>query len=309
MEKILITGASGFVGSYLSRFLLDKGYSVTGLGTSKTHSLSREYPSFQWISSDTTQEGEWQSHAAEADVIVNLAGRSIFKYWTPKYKQAILDSRIKTTRNIVNAMAKGKPRKLLTTSAVGIYGDRGDELLTEDAARGKGFLAHVCRDWEAIGAQAREKGVLTSIMRFGVVLGKNGGALATMLPAYKIFAGGPLGKGNQWFPWIHIRDLAGAVEFLAEKEDLEGIFNFTGPKPVRQKEFAQALGRSLHRPSFMPTPSFVIKTVMGELGTSLLQSQRALPRNLEQAGYRFLFQDVDAALSDIFDSSLGENGL
>lgn len=309
MEKILITGASGFVGGNLSRFFLDKGYSVTGLGTSKTHPLSGDYPQFNWVSADTTREGEWQSHVASSDIVINLAGRNIFKYWTKNYKQAIHDSRIKTTRNIVNAMEKGKPQQLLTTSAVGIYGDCGDDLLTEDIGPGKGFLADVCQEWEKIGTQAREKDVKTAVMRFGVVLGKNGGALAAMLPAFKFFAGGPLGSGRQWFPWIHMRDLAGAVEFIIQGEDRDGVFNFTGPDPVRQKDFARALGRALNRPAFMPAPSFIIKTVMGELGDSLLQSQRAIPRNLEQAGYGFLFRDAESALSDIFRSSPGENGL
>ncbi|WP_022663959.1 TIGR01777 family oxidoreductase [Desulfospira joergensenii] len=309
MEKVLITGASGFVGQYLSRIFLDRGYSVTGLGTSKTHFLSEESPQFTWVSADTTLEGEWQAHAAGADIIINLAGRSIFKYWTPKYKQAIHDSRIKTTQNIVSALEKGQTRKLLTTSAVGIYGDCGDDLLTEETAPGTGFLADVCRNWEGAGIQAREKGVKTAVMRFGVVLGKNGGALATMLPAFKFFAGGPLGGGRQWFPWIHMKDLAVAVAFIIEEKELEGVFNFTGPRPVRQKEFARSLGRVLNRPAFMPAPAFVVKTIMGELGASLLQSQRARPGNLEEAGYEFLFQDVESALADILDKRFRENGL
>lgn len=309
METILITGASGFVGQYLSRFLLDRGYSVTGLGTSGNHPLSRESSRFCWISADTTREGSWQSHVADSDIIINLAGRSIFKYWTKNYKRMIHDSRIKTTRNIVNALEKGKTRKLLTTSAVGIYGDRGDELLTETAVPGQGFLAEVCREWETAGNEAGQKGVKTAVMRFGVVLGKNGGALATMVPAFQFFAGGPLGNGRQWFPWIHIRDLAGAVEFIMNHQDLEGVFNFAGPEPVRQKEFACSLGRVLNRPSFLPAPAFVVRTVMGELGASLLQSQRALPENLAQAGYGFVFPDAISALSDIFRPSSGENGL
>ncbi len=299
MEKILITGASGFVGRYLARIFLEKGNEVTGLGTSGDHVLSDEFPRFKWICADTTLEGDWQDHVAGSDIIINLAGRTIFKRWTQTYKQAIYDSRIKTTENLVSAVERGKTRKLLTTSAVGIYGDGADEILTEDRPPGTGFLADVCRDWERAGQKARDKDVKTAVMRFGVVLGQGGGALGTMLPAFRFFVGGPLGTGSQWFPWIHIKDLAGAVEFLIENKEMEGVFNFTGPNPIPQKVFAKSLGRVLGRPAFLPAPSFAVKAAMGELGASLLQSQRALPRQLEDSGYEFMFRDADLALGDI----------
>lgn len=300
MKRILITGASGFIGKALAGIFLSQGHHVTGMGTSKSHPFLIEFQEFEWISSDTTLEGPWQSHVAQADIIINLAGRNIFRYWTKKYKQAIYDSRILTTRNIVNAIESGKTQKLLTTSAAGIYGDGKDNVLTEKNKPGTGFLADVCTDWEKEGLKAREKGVRVAIMRFGVVLG-NEGALSLMLPAFKMFAGGPVGDGSQWFPWIHINDLVHAVKFIMENEHLEGIFNFTEPMPVRQKEFAKALGRALHRPAFFPAPAFIVKTVMGELGSALLQSQRTIPENLMQAGYSFLFPDLDTALADIFE--------
>ncbi|MCK5350581.1 MAG: TIGR01777 family oxidoreductase, partial [Desulfobacula sp.] len=255
MEKMLITGASGFIGKKLARLFLSKGYLVTGLGTSMTHPFSAQFQEFDWISADTTVEGKWQERVAGSDIIINLAGRNIFRYWTKKYKQAIYDSRILTTRHIVNAMEKGKPQKLLTTSAVGIYGDCKDDLLTEKRLPGKNFLANVCADWEKEGLKAKEKGVSVAVMRFGVVLG-DGGALSLMTPAFKYFAGGPLGGGQHWFPWIHVRDLEKAIEFIVENKESDGVFNFTGPTPVRQKQFARALGRVLRRPAFMPAPSF-----------------------------------------------------
>ncbi|MCK5543372.1 MAG: TIGR01777 family oxidoreductase [Desulfobacterales bacterium] len=295
--KVLITGASGFIGKRLARCFLLNGYHVVGIGTSPSHPFSREFKEFEWVSSDTTIEGAWQNHIPGSDIIINLAGRNIFRYWTKKYKKAIYDSRILTTRHIVNAIEKGKTQKLLTTSAVGIYGDCQEALLTEERALGNDFLAKVCRDWEKEGIKAREKKVKVAVMRFGVVLG-HGGALSLMTPAFKLFVGGPLGNGQHWFPWIHIADLEKAVEFIVENQPLEGIFNFTGPGLVRQKEFARALGRTLNRPAFMPAPSFMIKAIMGELGSSLLHSQRAVPKNLIDSGYPFLFLDVDSALKE-----------
>ncbi|MCG8619056.1 MAG: TIGR01777 family oxidoreductase [Desulfobacterales bacterium] len=298
MKTILITGASGFVGSHLSRYLLENGYAVIGLGTSARHRLTAFSDNFTWVSTDTTQGGSWQSHVPSADIIINLAGRSIFKPWTRTYKQAIYDSRVRTTRNLVDAMGEAWSGQLLSTSAVGFYGDRGDTLVSETDPCGKDFLAEVCRDWEGAASAAVEKGARVSIMRFGVVLG-DGGALSVMGTAFKSFVGGPLGTGQQWFPWIHISDLIEAVDFLISGNH-DGKFNFSGPSPIRQKAFAKALGRALGRPAIMPAPAFMVKTVMGELGASLLQSQKAQPDGLNGLGYRFRYPDAAAALADIY---------
>jgi uncharacterized protein len=298
METVLITGASGFIGKRLAKLFLLKGHHVTGLGTSENHPFLFQFPEFEWISADTAIEGEWQDRVAKSDIIINLAGRNIFHYWTKKYKKAIYNSRILTTRNLVNAIKKGKTKKFLTTSAVGIYGDCKEELLTEERASGKSFLADVCVDWEKEAQLAKEKDVKVAAMRFGVVLG-DGGALSMMTQAFKLFAGGPLGSGQHWFPWIHIKDIEKAVEFLIDNKELEGDFNFVAPGLIRQKQFAKALGKALNRPAFMPAPSFVIKTIMGELGNALLESQKAVPEGLAHAGYNFLFEDVDSALKDI----------
>lgn len=300
MKKILITGASGFIGDKLARFFLTKGHPVVGLGTSKSHPLSKLFPEFEWVSADTTLAGDWQAHVKTADILINLAGRNIFRYWTKKYKQAIYDSRIFTTRNLVNAIAPGSRQTLLTTSAVGIYGDRGEDELTEASSPGNGFLARVCTDWEKEGLRAREKGARVAIMRFGVVLGDKG-ALSLMAPAFRMFAGGPLGNGNHWFPWIHIYDLIQAAWFILENETMEGIFNFTGKDPVRQKDFAKALGRALKRPALIPAPAFMVRAIMGELGSALLESQKAIPRHLLDTGYLFKFADVGSALEDVFN--------
>ncbi|MBU1196849.1 MAG: TIGR01777 family oxidoreductase [Proteobacteria bacterium] len=299
MKNIMITGASGFIGKNLSRYLLLKNYHVSGVGTSKNHPFSKEFMNFEWISADTTVQGDWQEKIDQADTIINLTGKSIFSYWTPKYKQDIYNSRILTTRHIVQAIKNGTGKQLLSASAVGIYGHCGDALLNEDSEPGEDFLAHVCRDWENEALKAKDKNVRVSILRLGVVLG-NGGALSTMVPAFKFFAGGPLGSGKQWFPWVHIKDLEQAVEFIIEEQDLAGVFNLVGPQPVQQKQLAKSLGRALNRPAFMPAPACVIRLFMGELGKSLLQSQKVVPTRLIQSGCDFEFKTVEDALKDIF---------
>ena len=298
MKTILITGASGFVGTYLSEILLEQGHTVIGLGTSTRHPFESDGSNFTWVSADTSEPGPWQDHVEQADIIVNLAGRSIFKPWTKAYKREIYDSRVKTTGNLVAAMDNTWEGQLFSTSAAGFYGDRGDAVVSETDPCGKDFLAQVCRDWEDEAFRAEDKGADVSVMRFGVVLGR-GGALDVMGKAYKSFVGGPLGSGKQWFPWIHIRDLARAFLFLMEEKH-SGIFNFTGPTALRQKEFSKALGQALNRPSFMPAPAFMVKTVMGELGASLLQGQRVLPDRLLALGFTFRHPDVHGALDRIY---------
>lgn len=301
MKNIMIAGASGFIGTILATRFLQTQNRVVGLGTSPSHPLIRENDRFSWVSADTTGTGKWQESVGKADIIINLTGRSIFSYWTGNYKKVIHDSRVLTTNNIVDALGEDKDQVLLNASAVGLYGDGGDDTLTEDRPAGRGFLAGVCRDWEKTAKRAQEKGARVAMMRFGIVLGR-GGALDKMVPAFKMFAGGPLGGGRHWFPWIHIDDLVRALEFILDNPDLCGEFNFTGPEPIRQKAFAAALGDCLNRPSIMPAPGFIIRLVMGELGEALLQSQKAVPDHLLKSGFEFRFPGIRAALTDILKS-------
>ena len=299
MEKILVSGASGFVGRYLVETFLETGHDVTGLGTSPTHPFTHRYDNFSWICADTREPGEWQEAVSKADWVINLAGRSIFQYWTRAHKENIRDSRVLTTKNIVDAIGEGAV--LLSASAVGYYGEGRDEELTEDGACGKDFLSTVCLEWENEALMAQDKGVRLCIMRFGVVLGQ-GGALAIMAPMFKSFMGGPLGNGLQWFPWIHLLDLERGAHFLLENEGAAGVYNFTAPQLVRQREFSREMGRALKRPAFLPAPGFMVKTVMGELGASLLTGQKAPPKRLLDTGFEFRYPTLRSALNQVYNS-------
>lgn len=304
MENILITGASGFVGTLLSERLLSSGYRVTGIGRSGYHPLSDRYDNFTWVSADTSGRGAWQDFAASSDAVVNLAGRSIFGRWTKKYKKAIYDSRIETTRNVVDAIDPGLSVRLVNASAVGYYGDRADETLTEEKEPGSGFLSTVSVDWEKEALKAEEKSASVAIMRFGVVLGR-GGALSKMLPAFRAGAGGPLAGGHHWMAWIHMADLLSGAVFLLENPLLSGSFNFTAPGIVRQKEFAAELGKKLNRPAFLPMPGFAVGLMLGELGDALTQSQYAVPHKLESEGFVFDFPELGGAFRDILVNRTG----
>jgi uncharacterized protein (TIGR01777 family) len=298
--KIFITGGTGFVGSFLIPFLIEQGHDITTIGTSGTHKLEGR-KNFQYISADTTEKGKWQDELENKDAVINLAGINILKYWTKKYKNQIYDSRILTTRNIVDALPAGKNIVLCSTSAAGYYGNKGDEVLTEKASPGSDFLARVCIDWEKEAYKAREKGARVAITRFGVVLGRKGGALAKMIPAFRFFTGGPLGGGMQWFPWIHAKDLASVFAYILDNRDMDGPINTCAPEPVRNRKFAKTLGRVLHRPSFLPAPAMIIRLVMGEMGASLMNSQRAVPEKLTEHGFCFQYPDVESALRDIIE--------
>jgi uncharacterized protein (TIGR01777 family) len=296
--KVVITGGSGFVGTHLCRHLLSAGHKVTAIGNRQRYHLI-DHDRFAYVSADTTRPGDWQQVITKADLIFNLAGRTIFKRWTKRYKQHIYDSRILTTRYVVDALSASFQSVLVSTSAVGYYGHCGDTELTEASPPGKDFLAKVAMDWEAEAKAARKKGARVAIARFGIVLESDGGALARMIPAFKSFVGGPLGNGKQWFPWIHMQDMVAALAYLASGADLTGPFNLCAPNPVSNAMMAAALGKALGRPAGMPAPAFMLKMVVGELAGVLLGSQRALPSSLLASGFRFQFPEIDTALANL----------
>lgn len=297
-RKIFITGGTGFVGVNLSRYLLGKNQQVVATGMSKGHPLSGQ-PNFQYVSADTSKKGKWQDQVPEADIIINLAGRNIFHFWTQAYKNQIYESRIHTTRNLVDALPDQTDILFFSASAAGYYGSQADQILTENQKPGRDFLAKVCVDWEKEAFEAQQKGARVVTMRFGVVMGPDGGALKKMIPAYKLFVGGPLSNGRQWFPWIHIQDLMAAVSFIIEKPEINGPVNFTAPGTIQNHAFSKALGRALKKPSFFKTPGFMIRLLMGELGEAFLASQRVIPQKLEKHGFSFIYPDIDAALSTL----------
>jgi len=298
--KVFITGGTGFVGTNLTRALLGKGHDVTVLSRSDKRRPSLAAQA-RLVVGDPTRPGPWQEEVPEHDVLINLAGESIFSRWNEEYKRRLRESRMLTTRNLVDAIPAGggAVKHLLSTSGVGYYGFTGDEELGEDAYPGTDFMATLAQDWEAEALKAGDKGVRVVVTRFGVVLGKDGGALEQMVRPFRFFVGGPIGSGKQWFSWIHVEDLCRAALFVIEHPEISGPVNFCSPNPVRNADLARAIGEALHRPSFMPAPGFALKIVLGEFGSVILKGQRAVPKILEKHGFRFNYGRIEDALKNL----------
>jgi len=300
--RIFITGGTGFVGSSLTRALAGRGHQVTVLD--RTIKGGQDFPSgVSFIETDSSAPGPWQDEAARHDVLINLAGASIFSRWNEKTKDAIYRSRIETTKNLVAAVSRSPSAaavRLFSTSAVGYYGFREDEDVTEEATPGGDFLASVAKDWEAAAGRAAKYGAGVVVCRFGIVLGRRGGALQQMLPIYRAWLGAPLGNGRQWFPWVHEQDLVDIFLFLIDRPDAAGPFNCSAPHPVRNSEMTKAVGRALGVPTLpIGVPGFVMRIVLGEFGSVLLKGQKVLPKRLGELGYRFRFPTIDEALADL----------
>lgn len=301
--KILMTGATGFIGPNLSARLVREGHEVTVLMRS-VENPKGPASGVTFLTGDPTVRGKWQEAIRDHDAVINLAGASIFSRWTEKLKRAIRESRVSTTRNIVEAIGPEQAGHftLFSASAVGYYGFHEDEELSEDAPPGDDFLAGVAVDWEGEALRAREKSARVVITRFGIVMGKGGGALGEMIPMFKLFLGGPIGNGRQWFSWVHMDDLTEAFIFLLKHPDIAGPVNVCSPFPVRNGEFARALGKVLHRPAFMPAPAFMIRLILGEFGSVILKGQRVIPRRLLDSGFAFQYPRIEAALANIVGS-------
>jgi uncharacterized protein (TIGR01777 family) len=285
--KVLLTGATGFVGSALSRRLESAGHVVLPVSR-------RPGARYDW-SDDGLARG-----VREADAVVHLAGENLFdKRWTRKQKQILGSSRVDPTRRLAALVAERRPSCLISASAIGYYGASEQARFDEAAAGGAGFLAGLCRDWEAATGAAPAAGVRTAIVRLGVVLGPGGGALAKMMLPFKLGIGGPLGSGRQWVSWVHIDDLTSLIEFLLTRPDLSGVFNATAPAPVTMTQLARALGRALHRPALMPVPAPMLRLALGEVADVLLTGQYVEPRRATEAGFTFRFTDVESALRDV----------
>ncbi len=296
-----MTGGTGFVGTYLAGQLIREGHKVTILTPSLT-GAELKMEGLTYLAGNPTIKGPWQESVRAHDVIINLAGASIFSRWTEAQKKILLSSRIDTTRHLVEALPNdSKHITFFSTSAVGYYGFHEDEELTESSPAGDDFLAHLARDWEVEALRAQTKGARVILTRFGIVLGKNGGALGQMIPLFKYFIGGPLGSGRQWFSWVHMADLAQAFIFLLAHKEISGAINLCSPNPVRNKDLGKAIGKVLHRPSFLPAPGFMIELILGEFGSVLLRGQRVIPRRLLDASFKFRYPDIEAALKSVIE--------
>jgi uncharacterized protein (TIGR01777 family) len=288
-------GGTGFVGVSLANRLRARGDEVTVLG----HAAGRPRgldAAVEVLVADATVAGAWQRRLAAHETVVNLAGAPIFTRWSAASKRVIRESRLLTTRNVVDALPAGGGVTLLSTSAVGYYGFRGDEWLDEDARPGDDFLARLCVEWEGEARRAGERGARVVIARFGIVLGPGGGVLGQMAPLFRAFLGGRLGSGDQWFSWIHVEDLLAALEFLAGRPQSSGAYNLTAPEPVTNRALTRELGRVLHRPTLLPAPAFAVRLALGEFGDVLLRGQRVQPRRLLAEGFRFAHPAFAAAL-------------
>ncbi|MBD3414542.1 MAG: TIGR01777 family protein [Candidatus Aminicenantes bacterium] len=298
--KILITGGTGFVGTQISSRLTQVGHKCTVLTRSPEKSKEGA-AEISFLQGDPTKKGPWQDQVQKHEAVINLAGASIFRKWTPEHKNAIMESRVKTTRSIVDAIPSGpqNPLTLFSASAVGYYGFCGDEILTEASHPGDDFLARVTQQWEKEAFKAEDKGARVVVTRFGIVLGDKGGALGQMIPLFKKFIGGPIGSGKQWFSWVHMKDLCEAFVFLTRHPEIRGPVNVCSPHPVRNKELAKNLGKVLKKPSFLPAPGFLVKAVLGEFGSVVLKGQRVMPGQLMDKDFQFQYECIDEALRDI----------
>jgi uncharacterized protein (TIGR01777 family) len=303
--KVIITGGSGLIGRALTHDLLSGGHQVQILSRNpkKAKGIPAGAEVLEW---DGKTAAGWGNQADGAEAIVNLAGASIDGRWTESYKQQIRQSRVDAGRAVVAAIkaAGQKPKVLIQASAVGFYGPRKDEVVTEESAAGYDFLASVCRDWEDSSKEAEAEGVRRVVIRTGIVLSTQGGALARLLPIFKLGGGGPVGSGQQYYPWIHILDEVNAIRFLMDTPYTQGVYNLTAPNPVPNKDFSRALGRAMNRPAIAPAPAIAMKLAFGEMSTIILDGQRAIPQKLEQAGYSFRFSEPEAAFRHLLYSGM-----
>ncbi len=292
--KILITGASGLVGTELQKSFAAKGYQMLLASRSEP----KDDKQIQW----SIEEGFTDPEKLEGiDAVVHLAGESVSGglRWTDEKKKAIRDSRVLGTRNVVDAISKlkNKPKVFVASSAIGFYGERGDEEVTESMAAGDNFLAEVCKQWEAESRRAEDAGIRTVLLRTGIVLSKDGGALGTMLTPFKLGVGGVVGSGKQWMSWISMEDEIAIINFVIENETIRGAVNAVSPNPVTNQEFTKTLGEVLYRPTFLPLPEFAVSMVFGEMGDALLlASTKVIPKRLTDAGFEFKYPDLKPAI-------------
>ena len=304
--KILITGGTGVIGRALTAELTQSNHQVTVFTRNPQRSVSGAQTT-QW---DLDELESWLPQIEKVDAVVHLAGENLAgegffpTRWTLERKQRIVDSRIKTGRALVTAIqqAKHKPQVFIQASAIGYYGPHGDEILTESDKPGGDFLSQTCVEWENATKSIEPLGVRRAVIRTGIVLTPDSGALARLLLPYKLFVGGPFGNGKQWYSWIHIADEVAAIRYLIENRAAVGNFNLTAPNPLPNRDFGKKLGKVLKRPSLIPIPGFVLNALFGEVATVVVDGQRVVPERLQELGYKFKYPELEPALRDLLVS-------
>ena len=301
-KRLLITGGSGFIGSYLVPVLLDHRYEVTVL-TRNPDKTEKQFNNRVTVTDYDMEQLDLLDDQQGFDVVINLAGQRITdKRWTPNVKRQLRESRLLTTLKLIDYFQRTskKPALFISGSAIGYYGLQRDQLLDEQASGDSSFASTLCADWEKEAQQAEALGIRTCYLRTGIVLGNNGGALSKMLPAFKMGMGGPMGSGEQWMSWVQINDLVGIIVSIINNVEIKGAVNGTAPNPVTNKVFSSTLARVLKRPAFLPMPAFVLKLLLGEMAEELLLSgQRVIPKKMLDAGYEFQYAELDDALRDL----------
>ncbi|HEY6097882.1 MAG TPA: TIGR01777 family oxidoreductase [Anaeromyxobacter sp.] len=294
---VFVTGATGLVGRAACAALLAKGHEVTAL--SRGAGAAARLPGVRALQGDPTSPGAWQEELARCDACLHLAGEPVAAgRWNAERKRRIRESRVRSTENVAAVLRERGPAVLVSGSAVGFYGSRGDETLDEASAPGADFLAETCRAWEAAASPAAGRARVV-LLRTGIVLAPDGGALPELVRPFRLFAGGPLGDGAFWQPWIHLADEVGLVLLALEDARASGPLNAVAPEPVRNRDLARTIGEVLGRPSALPAPAFAMKLVLGEMASVVLASQRAVPRRARELGYRFRFPELGGALRDL----------
>ena len=296
--RVVVAGGTGFIGTRLSARLIADGHESIVLTRNAQKSRDHIHPSVRVAS--WAEGADWEGLIDGAGAIVNLAGESIAQRWTSGTKARILDSRIDAVRRLRDAIAKAKvkPGVVVNASAVGYYGPHGDEELTEESRSGDDFLADTCVRWEKAARTFEELVTRVVRVRIGIVLGEEGGALAKMLPPFRLGAGGPLGSGRQWMSWIHVDDLVELILWAIKAPTVMGAINATAPNPVTMREFAQTLGKVLHRPAIASVPGIALRLLLGEMSTMVLEGQRVLPQKTQALGFRFKHPKLEEALTD-----------
>ncbi|MEB3217502.1 MAG: TIGR01777 family oxidoreductase [Nostocales cyanobacterium 94392] len=305
--KVAITGATGFVGSRLVERLQKQDIKVLVLTRDPNHAQKlfpfNAYPNVEIAAYTPNKSGSWQNQISSCEAIVNLAGSPISEgRWTGDRKQSILNSRKLTTQKIVEAIANSitKPKVLVNASAVGYYGTSENAIFDENNRNGNDFLAQVCQAWETEAQKVTEFGVRLVILRFGIVLGM-GGALGKMITPFKLFAGGPIGSGEQWFSWIHIDDIVNLILYALNTSEMSGVYNATAPHPVRMAELSTTMGEVMNRPSWLPVPGFAIEALLGDGAVVVLEGQKVLPQRTLQSGFKYEYPNLKPALEEILN--------